>query len=80
MSSQTLSIGPRGQITLPKKIRDLFKSNIIILELVDEEHVVLSPVPYIGGAISSYSKKTNLTFEEIRNTAWINSRTNKNTK
>ena len=43
MSSQTISIGSRGQITLPKKIRDLFKSNTIILELVDEEHVVLSP-------------------------------------
>lgn len=76
MNSQTLSIGPRGQITLPKKIRDLFKSNTVILELVDNEHVMISPAPDVGGAISDYNKKTDLTFEEVRNFSWINSRSN----
>ena len=56
MTSQTLSIGPRGQITLPKKIRDLFKSNAVVLELVDNEHVMISPVLDVGGAISNYTK------------------------
>ena len=74
MTSQTLSIGPRGQITLPKKIRDLFKSNAVVLELVDNEHVMISPVLDVGGAISNYTKKTNLTFKEIRSTAWLHSR------
>lgn len=74
MTSQTLSIGPRGQITLPKKIRDLFKSNAVVLELVDNEHVMISPVPDVGGAASNYTKKIDLTFEEIRNTTWLNSR------
>lgn len=77
MSSQTLSIGPRGQITLPKKIRDMFKSKAVVLELVDDSHVMISPVPDVGGAISDYAKKTDLSFEEIRNVAWLNSRKGK---
>ena len=77
MISQTLSIGPRGQITLPKKIRTLFKSNAVVLELVDDYHVMISPVPDVGGAISNYAKKTDLTFEEVRNAAWLHSRDNK---
>jgi hypothetical protein len=38
---------------------------------------MISPVPDVGGAISNYTKKTHLTFEEIRNTSWMNSRNNK---
>tara|TARA_B110000977_G_C10749826_1_gene366381 strand:- start:134 stop:391 length:258 start_codon:yes stop_codon:yes gene_type:complete len=76
MTTQTLSIGSRGQITLPKKIRDLFKSDTIVLELVDNEHVMISPVPDVGGAISDYTKKSDLTFEEIRNASWLDSRNN----
>jgi len=74
MISKTLSIGARGQITLPKKLRDLFKTNAIVLELVDNQHAVISPVPDVGGAISEFKKETDLSFDEIRNNAWINSR------
>lgn len=77
MSSQTLSIGPKGQITLPKKIRDIFKSKAVVLELVDNQHVIISPVPDVGGSISNYAKQTDLSFEEIRNTAWLSARKNK---
>ncbi len=80
MATQTLSIGPRGQITLPKKIRNLFKSNAVVLELVDNQHVMISPVPDVGGAVSNYTKKTDLTFEEVRNSAWSNSRNKQITK
>lgn len=77
MISKTLSIGARGQITLPKKLRDLFKTNTIVLELVDNQHAVISPVPDVGGAISEFRKETDLSFDEIRNNAWINSRNTK---
>ena len=80
MATQTLSIGPRGQITLPKKIRNLFKSNAVVLELVDNQHGMISPVPDVGGAVSNYTKKTDLTFEEVRNSAWSNSRNKQITK
>jgi bifunctional DNA-binding transcriptional regulator/antitoxin component of YhaV-PrlF toxin-antitoxin module len=45
MIGKTLSIGARGQITLPKKLRDLFKTNAVVLELVDDTHAMISPVP-----------------------------------
>jgi bifunctional DNA-binding transcriptional regulator/antitoxin component of YhaV-PrlF toxin-antitoxin module len=73
MISRTLLIGSRGQITLPKKLRDLFKTNTIVLELVDNQHAVISPVADVGGVISEFKKETNLSFEEIRNNAWIDS-------
>jgi bifunctional DNA-binding transcriptional regulator/antitoxin component of YhaV-PrlF toxin-antitoxin module len=73
MISKTLSIGSRGQITLPKKLRDLFKTNTIVLELVDNQHAVISPVPDVGGAISEFKKETDFSFDEIRNNAWIDS-------
>ena len=74
MTAQTLSIGSKGQITLPKKIRDLFNSNTVVLEVVDSNHVVISPVSDVGGIMSNYAKKTNLTFDEVRNLAYLNSR------
>lgn len=76
MISKTLSIGSRGQITLPKKLRDLFKTNSVVIELIDDNHAVLSPVTDVGGSLSKFSKKTDLSFEEIRKQAWIDSRRN----
>jgi bifunctional DNA-binding transcriptional regulator/antitoxin component of YhaV-PrlF toxin-antitoxin module len=69
--AQTLLIGPKGQITLPKKIRNLFKSKAIILELIDDTHVMISPVPDVGGAISKYAKDVESSFAEIRHDSWL---------
>lgn len=70
MTTKTLLIGPKGQITIPKKIRDLFNTKSIKMELVDDEHAVISPVKNVGGSLSKYKKKTDLSYEEIRNIAW----------
>ncbi len=74
MMSKTISIGPRGQITLPKKLRDLFKTNSITLELIDDKHAIISPVEDVAGGLAEFGKKTNLSFEEIRNKSWSESR------
>ena len=64
-----------------RKIKTVLKDKTFSLEnlrdcinLVNNEHVMISPVPDVGGAASNYLKKTDLTFEKIRNTAWLNSR------
>lgn len=77
MNSKTISISPRGQITLPKKLRDLFKTNSIRLEIIDDSHAMISPIPDVGGAISEFKKKTDLSFEQVRNQSWANSINNK---
>ncbi len=80
MISKTLLISERGQITLPKKLRDLFKTNAIVLEVVDDTHAVISPIPNVAGKLSEFKKKTDLSFEEIRNIAWTKSTIKKEDK
>lgn len=77
INSKTISISPRGQITLPKKLRDLFKTNSITLEIIDNSHAMISPIPDVGGIISGFKKKTDLSFEQVRNKSWANSINNK---
>lgn len=74
MLSKTLTIGTRGQITLPKKIRDIFGGDNITIELIDEKHAIISPVEDVGGALSKYAKNCALPFDEIREIAWKKSR------
>lgn len=80
MISKTLLISERGQITLPKKLRNLFKTNAIILEVVDDTHAVISPIPNVAGKLSEFKKKTDLSFEEIRNISWAKSTIKKEDK
>lgn len=70
MYVSTIKISSKGQIVLPKKIRQLFNSNIISLLIDDKNQVVLSQVHELGGSLSAYSKNTSLTFDEIREEAW----------
>ncbi len=70
MLTKTLFIGPKGQVTIPKKIRDLFNTNTIVIEVLDNTHAVITPAPDVAGAITEFRKKTNLTFDEIRKDAW----------
>ena len=77
MHGKTISISPRGQITLPKKLRDLFKTNSITLEIIDNTHAVISPTPDVGGIIAEFKKKTDLSFEQIRDRSWIDAINNK---
>lgn len=70
MYVSTVKISSKGQIVLPKKIRQLFNSNIISLLIDDKNQVLLSEVHELGGALSAYSKNTSLTFNEIREEVW----------
>lgn len=70
MLSKTLTIGAKGQITLPKKIRDLFGGESVTIELIDEKHAIISPLQDVGGALSKYAKNSNLPFEKAREMAW----------
>jgi len=73
MYMNTLSISRRGQIVLPKKIRDMFKADLISLEINEHDQLLISPIHDLGGALSAYQKETPLTFEAIRTQAWEDS-------
>lgn len=77
MYISTVTISNKGQIVLPKKIRNVLNSNIISLVINDQNQVLISPVHELGGSLASYSKDVDLTFEEIREQSWKNSIHNK---
>lgn len=51
-----------------------------MLEVVDDTHAVISPIPNVAGKLSEFKKKTDLSFEEIRNIAWTKSTIKKEDK
>lgn len=80
MYISTLTISSKGQISLPKKIRNILNSNVVSLEMNDNSQIVISPIHDLGGVLSSYKKDTDLSFEKIREQAWNNNLSRTNTK
>jgi bifunctional DNA-binding transcriptional regulator/antitoxin component of YhaV-PrlF toxin-antitoxin module len=70
MYVDTLTISPKGQIILPKKIRNILKTNVISLEVNDNNQVLLSPLRDLSGSLSDYNNNTTLSFQEVREQAW----------
>ncbi|WP_218460436.1 AbrB/MazE/SpoVT family DNA-binding domain-containing protein [Rickettsia sp. TH2014] len=70
MYIDTLNISPKGQIILPKKIRNILKTNVISLEINDHNQILLSPLRDLSGSLADYKKNTTLSFREIREQAW----------
>ena len=52
------------------KIREPFNINIINKK-INNNQAMLSPIPDVGGIFSKYKKNNELSFEEIRDKAWI---------
>lgn len=73
MYINTLTISPKGQIVLPKKVRKLLNTNVVTLEVNDNKQVVISPINDVAGSLASYHKDTTLPFAQIREQAWNNS-------
>jgi AbrB family looped-hinge helix DNA binding protein len=64
----TAKITSKGQITIPKKIRDMLKGNIVEFEVIDER-VIIKPVLSIGGSMKKYAQKYK-PIEEVREMVW----------
>jgi bifunctional DNA-binding transcriptional regulator/antitoxin component of YhaV-PrlF toxin-antitoxin module len=58
----------KGQVTIPRKIRDVLKSNTIEFEVIDGT-VLLRPVSSVAGALPSYAKG-HRTMREVRDKGW----------
>jgi AbrB family looped-hinge helix DNA binding protein len=63
-----VKITKKGQVTIPKKIREKLKSDVIAFE-VEEGKVVVKPIRSVAGSLQKYSRK-GISYGEAREKAW----------
>lgn len=64
----TSRITSKGQVTIPKAIREVLKGDVVEFQVV-KDHIVLKPVSSVGGALAAFAK-TPAAFPETREKAW----------
>ena len=65
---KTAKLSQKGQITLPKKVRDFLGSNVIKV-VIENGQVRLEPLKDLAGSLSQYAGRY-IPFEEARERAW----------
>jgi bifunctional DNA-binding transcriptional regulator/antitoxin component of YhaV-PrlF toxin-antitoxin module len=65
---RTVKITRKGQVTLPRRIRDFLKSDVIEFAVIDDRVVVI-PVDSAAGSLSEYAKE-HVSVEKIESTVW----------
>lgn len=63
----TTKITSKGQITLPKEVREFLDSDIITFEIKDN-NVMIKPINSVGASLKKYNK--NIKFDAARKAAW----------
>jgi len=64
----TAKITKKGQVTIPRKIREKLNSEVIEFDIL-ESGVMIRPVKSVAGSLNSYVKKM-IPFKEEREKAW----------
>jgi AbrB family looped-hinge helix DNA binding protein len=66
-----VKITRKGQVTIPKKIRDILKTNSVYFE-IENNNIVVRPVRDAAGSLSEYAKNVSAgtPFEKIKEKAW----------
>ncbi|MBF0336856.1 MAG: AbrB/MazE/SpoVT family DNA-binding domain-containing protein [Nitrospirae bacterium] len=63
-----VKITSKGQVTIPKEIRDILKTDVVEFELKDG-NVVVKPVESVSGVLSEYSEGYT-PFDVARDETW----------
>jgi AbrB family looped-hinge helix DNA binding protein len=66
---KTAKVTSKGQVTIPKEIRDILDSELVEFE-VENERVVLRPIKRVAGKLSSFGDASRIQKES---SAWRNS-------
>ena len=66
----TFHISSKGQITIPKKIRDVFKTNMVSVDLIDDTHAIITPFKDDAAGVLKTYQKPYMPFEQMREECW----------
>lgn len=65
------TVTSRGQVTLPRAVREILGDSKSIEFLVDGNVITLQAVPDMSGRLAKYAKdKPEVSLDEIRNQVW----------
>ncbi|OAQ19783.1 AbrB/MazE/SpoVT family DNA-binding domain-containing protein [Thermosulfurimonas dismutans] len=67
MIVKTVKISKKGQITLPKEMREALGSGVLKLVLHDRQ-VIIEPVEDLAASLKKYAKRVDL--DQVRKEAW----------
>jgi AbrB family looped-hinge helix DNA binding protein len=68
MELRTVKITRKGQVTIPKRIREFLKSDVVEFDVIDNK-VVVVPVESTAGSLRKYAKGYT-PLKDVRDAAW----------
>ncbi|MBI5739829.1 MAG: AbrB/MazE/SpoVT family DNA-binding domain-containing protein [Nitrospirae bacterium] len=71
MTTAAVKITRKGQVTIPKEIREKLKTNTVYFEVVDDT-VIVKAVKDVAGSLSEYAKnvKAGTSMRKLKEKAW----------
>ena len=71
MTTAAVKITSKGQVTIPKEIREKLKANSVYFE-VEDDTVMLKPVKDAAGSLSEYAGniKPGVSMRQMKDRAW----------
>jgi len=71
MTTAAVKLTQKGQVTIPKEIREKLKSNTVYFE-VEDDTVMVKPVRDAAGALSEYAGNIKLgaSMRQMKDKAW----------
>ena len=71
METEAVKITQKGQVTIPKKIRDKLNTTCVYFEVVNGE-VLVRAVRDAAGSLSEYGRKmkANMPIQQMKDKAW----------
>lgn len=71
MAKAAMKITKKGQVTIPKEIRERLKATAVYFEVIDDD-VVVRAVKDAAGSLSEYSgnAKPDVSMKQMKDRAW----------